>query len=57
MYGDGWASGPQEIVLYGVVKYRDISGKEHETWFGYVTSGDEGVTLERIPNSVYSNQT
>jgi len=36
------------LVMYGVVKYRDVFGK-HETWCGYTVVGDpRNVRLQRL---------
>jgi hypothetical protein len=40
------------MVIYGVVKYRDIFRRLHETTFGYkITPGRELVRLEGKPNT------
>jgi hypothetical protein len=43
----GYRSLDEWIVLYGVVKYRDVFGRDRQTTFGYeVTLGDK---IERLP--------
>jgi hypothetical protein len=56
LIGDGWAGEGRFVLIYGVVKYRDVFSPSRETWFGYIVKPD-GHRLERIAHPEYNKNT